>query len=65
LIWYACKEWNENVAYYKEAIDLNMWDAKWVPLWETRTDIHVKTYEIKLKPIFSTFKIRASRTTTI
>ncbi len=55
----------ENVAYYKEAIDLDKWDARWVPLWETRTYIHVKTYEIKLKLIFSTFKIRASRITTI
>jgi hypothetical protein len=43
LIWYACREWSENVAYYKEAIDLDMWDARWVPLWETRTNIHVKT----------------------
>lgn len=65
LIWYACREWNENVAYHKEAIDLDKWDARWIPLWETRRYIHVKTYEIKLKLIFSTFKIRASRITTI
>jgi hypothetical protein len=65
LIWYACREWKENVTYYKEVVDLDKWDARWVPLWEIRTYIHVKTYEIKLKPIVFTFKIRASRTTTI
>jgi hypothetical protein len=43
LIWYACREWNENVAYYEEIVDPNKWDARWVPLWETRTNINVKT----------------------
>lgn len=42
LICYAYKEWNENVAYYEETIDPNKWDAIWVPLWETRTNINVK-----------------------
>lgn len=36
-----------------------MWDARWVPLWERRIDIHVKTYEIELKHLLSTFVIKA------
>jgi hypothetical protein len=51
LIWYACKEWSENVAYYKEVVDPDKWDARWVALWEKRTKILVKTYEIELKPL--------------
>jgi len=64
-MWYACREWSENVAYCEEAVDPDRWDARWVPLWETRTDIHVKTYEIELKPLFSAFRIRALGATTV
>ncbi len=64
-MWYACREWSENVAYCEEAVDPDRWDARRVPLWETRTDIHVKTYEIELKPLFSAFRIRALGATTV
>lgn len=55
MIWYACKGWSENVAYYKKVVDPDKWDAtwdaRWVALWEKRIDILVKTYEIELKPL--------------
>ncbi|CAK9223313.1 unnamed protein product [Sphagnum troendelagicum] len=59
------REWSENVAYCEEAVDPDRWDARRVPLWETRTVIHVKTYEIELKPLFSAFRIRALGATTV
>ncbi len=65
MIWYAYKEWSKNVAYYKELIDPDRQDARCIALWKKKTNIHVKTYEIELNFLLSTFKIRALGTTII
>jgi butyrate response factor 1 len=56
---------NGKVAYCEEAVDPDVWDARWVPLRVTKVEIGVKTYDIELKPLFSAFRIRALGATTV
>jgi hypothetical protein len=59
------RELNGKVAYCEEAVDPDVWDARWVPLRVTKLEIGVKTYDIELKPLFSAFRIRALGATTV